>query len=305
MFDAQFRVGLDRVTKPLGARLANWGVRPDFLTLTGLVFAAFAAVAIGAGDLLFGACLTLLAGLPDLLDGAVARSLGTDSKRGQFFDSVADRISDAMLFGALGWHLLQVDKPVAALAAVGSMAAGLIVSYERAKAEALGYRAKGGLMERGERVVGLIVALLLPVLLVALVWVIFVLSLLTVLQRFVMVWRQSTHEMSSEAGLGATGDTSRRNGEPNVFGSLLTKSQGRSPWRERRRRSERPPVIRRAKGVPRSWYGAGEGRGAHLWLGARRKDERGSTLAEAAPGRQRRRSRWDGGRFDWPDSSDT
>ena len=66
---------------------------------------AAAAVTIGAGFLRAGLLLLALAGVPDLLDGAVAKASGTASTRGAFFDSVSDRLSDALLFGGVAWYL--------------------------------------------------------------------------------------------------------------------------------------------------------------------------------------------------------
>jgi CDP-diacylglycerol--glycerol-3-phosphate 3-phosphatidyltransferase len=131
----------------------------------------------------------VLAGAGDLLDGAVARSTGLASPRGSFFDSVADRASDAMLLGGAAWWFTGTE-PRLAMVAFAAAALSMLVSYERAKAESLGLTARGGLMERAERTVLLAVGLAFDVLAAAL-WVMVALTALTAIDRFVRVWRQA------------------------------------------------------------------------------------------------------------------
>jgi CDP-diacylglycerol--glycerol-3-phosphate 3-phosphatidyltransferase len=156
----------------------------------GLVAAAGTAVLIANGNLLLGLVGLILAGLPDLLDGSVARFSGTASKRGAFFDSVCDRVADALLLGGVAWHL-NVDGSNDAVLVLAVLALTMLVSYERAKAEALGFDARGGVMERLERLVLLGVGLAFDVL-VPVMWIMLVLTAVTAVHRFVMVWRQAT-----------------------------------------------------------------------------------------------------------------
>src|SRR6202011_4117752 len=127
---------------------------------------------------------------PDILDGTVARHSGRAGPRGAFFDSVSDRVSDAVLLGGVAWYLSQrsAHLPILALAAV---ALSMLISYERAKAESLGFQARGGLMERAERLVLLGVGLAFDIL-VPVLWIMLVLTAITAVQRFVKVWRQAT-----------------------------------------------------------------------------------------------------------------
>src|ERR1700722_3050643 len=83
----------------LGARLVHLGLSANVLTATGVVLAAIFAVVVGAGYLWVGIGLLISGGLMDALDGLVAKSAGTASARGAFFDSVADRFSDGLMFG--------------------------------------------------------------------------------------------------------------------------------------------------------------------------------------------------------------
>jgi CDP-diacylglycerol--glycerol-3-phosphate 3-phosphatidyltransferase len=191
MFDGKFRTSVDKAVKPLGDGLRRTGLTPDHLTVVGLVVGAAAAFAIGAGELLIGLVLVILAALPDLLDGALARASGASSQRGAFFDSTVDRLTDALLLGGIAWHLASTESAHMAILPFAVMAVSSLISYQRAKAESLGLDAKGGLMERAERIVLLCLGLLFDVLLIPILWVMLVLTCVTAVQRFVKVWRQA------------------------------------------------------------------------------------------------------------------
>lgn len=193
MFDGHWRSTVDKGLTPIGESLRRTGVSADTVTITGILMAAGAAVAIGAGSLRLGLLLLILTGVPDALDGAVAKASGTSSARGAYFDSVSDRFTDALLFGGVAWHLSS-DRPGSRIVMlpVALMAAAMLVSYQRAKAESLGFDAKGGLMERAERFIVLAFGLLFSELLVGVLWVMFVLTAITAVQRFVKVWRQAS-----------------------------------------------------------------------------------------------------------------
>jgi CDP-diacylglycerol--glycerol-3-phosphate 3-phosphatidyltransferase len=192
MFDGNFRVSVDRAVKPIGARLRKLGVSADGLTATGLVLAVGASIAIGAGALRVGLLLVILAALPDLLDGAVAKAAGSSGPRGAFFDSVADRVTDALLFGGVAWYLGSHHGSHIVLLPFAVMSAAALISYERAKAESLGYEAKGGLMERAERVILLCFGLLFDGILIPVLWVMLTLTMVTAVQRFAKVWVQAS-----------------------------------------------------------------------------------------------------------------
>lgn len=195
MFDGRFRAPIEAAVRPVGVLLRRTGMSPDHLTVMGIVFAALAAVAIANGALRGGLALVVLAALPDLLDGALAKASNTASQRGAFFDSVVDRVTDAVLFGGVAWHLASTESAHVALLPMAIMGVSSLISYERAKAESLGLYAKGGLMERAERIIVLCVGLLFDSLLVPILWIMLVLTVATAVQRFVQVWRQA--EVSS------------------------------------------------------------------------------------------------------------
>ena len=191
MFDGRWRTGVERGVNPVGQAIRRTGITADHLTATGLVMAAATAVVIGSGRLFLGGVLLALAAIPDLLDGAVAKASGTSSPRGAFFDSVADRVTDSLVLGGIAWHLAGDDGRLVMLP-VAVLGVSTLISYERAKAESLGYTAKGGLMERAERVIALEAALVVPGLLVPILWVMLALTSVTAVQRFWKVWRQAS-----------------------------------------------------------------------------------------------------------------
>jgi CDP-diacylglycerol--glycerol-3-phosphate 3-phosphatidyltransferase len=189
MFDGKFRAPIDKAVKPIGAGLRRTGLTPDHLTVVGLVVGVGAAVAIGAGQLKLGLALVILAALPDLLDGALAKASGEASQRGAFFDSTIDRITDSLLLGGIAWYLASEESPHMAMLPFAIMAVSSLISYQRAKAESLGIEAKGGLMERAERIIAICIGLAFTVLLIPILWIMLVLTSITAIQRFVKVWR--------------------------------------------------------------------------------------------------------------------
>ena len=191
MFDGHLRAPVEKAVKPIGDRLRGTRLTPDHLTVVGLVVAVAAAVSIALGWLALGLLLVIMAALPDLLDGALAKASNTSSQRGAFFDSVVDRVTDSLLFGGVAWYFASNESAHMAILPLAVAAMSSVISYERAKAESLGLQAKGGLMERAERIILLCIGLLFPVILVAVMWIMLALVSLTAVQRFVKVWKQA------------------------------------------------------------------------------------------------------------------
>ena len=191
MFDGRFRAPIEKAVRPVGQLLRRTGMSPDHLTILGILFAIAAAFSIAQGALRGGLILVILAALPDMLDGALAKAAGSASQRGAFFDSVVDRVTDSLLFGGVAWFFASEKSPHLALLPMAIMGVSSRISYERAKAESLGLYAKGGLMERAERIIVLCVGLLFDSLLTPILWVMLALTVATAIQRFVQVWRQA------------------------------------------------------------------------------------------------------------------
>ena len=191
MFDGRFKTQIERYVRPVGESLRRTGLSPDHFTLLGLCVAAASAVAIGTGKMQLGLLLVICSALPDLLDGALAKASNSASQRGAFFDSVVDRVSDSFLFGGVAWFYASSDTPQFSIVPFAILGASLIISYERAKAESLGLCAKGGLMERAERIILLCFGLLFDSLLKWVMVVMLVLVVMTAVQRFAKVWKQA------------------------------------------------------------------------------------------------------------------
>lgn len=197
-----------RGLKALGPKLVSLGVKADHVTVIGLLAACVTGVMIALGQFYLAVVLGTLGCLMDTLDGAVAKAAGTSSKRGAFFDSVTDRVADMFIFGGMTWYFAggPGHDPQLALIPLAILGVSNTISYERAKAESLGYEAKGGLMERAERLISLGVILLVNELfhvsLFVLLLVLLGLCVLTALQRFARVWVQASdpaHAANSEA----------------------------------------------------------------------------------------------------------
>ena len=102
--------GVDRTTGPVGTALHRHGITADVLTATGLVSATATGVLVATGHLHWAVVMLIVTGLHDLLDGPVAKAAGTASVRGAFFDSVTDRVADAVIMLGASWYLLTEAK---------------------------------------------------------------------------------------------------------------------------------------------------------------------------------------------------
>jgi CDP-diacylglycerol--glycerol-3-phosphate 3-phosphatidyltransferase len=190
MLDGRWRSSVERGLEPVGKSLHRIGVTADALTIFGLVVAVGTGLIIADGHLLLGLFGLILCALPDILDGSVARQSGRAGPRGAFFDSVCDRVADAALLLGVAWYLSNQDPQLPVLV-MAVLALSMLITYERARAESLGFEARGGLMERAERLVLLGVGLAFDIL-VPVLWIMLVLTAITAVQRFVKVWRQAT-----------------------------------------------------------------------------------------------------------------
>ena len=165
-------------------------VKPNILTLTGLVINIFAAVLFARGMFTWAGLVVLFAGIFDMVDGEVARQTGRVTKFGAFFDSVIDRYSDMVLFlGLVIWYAKLDRNLYTALAGI-SLIGSIMTSYTRARAESLIPACKVGFLERPERIVLLIIGALTNRLGAAL-WVMAILSNWTVSQRIWYTWQET------------------------------------------------------------------------------------------------------------------
>ncbi len=231
MFDGNWRGTIEKAVDPVGAAIQRSGVTANMLTMAGVTLAGAAAVAIGSGRLRLGFVLVVAAAVPDLLDGAVAKAAGPTSRRGAFFDSTADRFTDTLILSSIVWYLIDDDRGLVAMVAVAVLGASWLISYQRAKAESLGYNAKGGIMERAERFIALGFGLLFSPLFVATLWVMLVLTMVTAGTRFVKVWRQASGK--TPRPVTRSRRRPRRNARP--VSDFRLRAQARAEARRRRR----------------------------------------------------------------------
>ena len=148
-----------------------------------------AAWAIATGHLIVGMLILIGSALPDLFDGSLAKASGRASRRGAFFDSVGDRVSDSLILGGMAWYAQDRFGHHAALVPLAVLGASQLVSYIRRRTPwASTPRGPHG---TGERVFVLCAALQFPADMLWLLWLVFALSCVTAIQRFVKVWRQA------------------------------------------------------------------------------------------------------------------
>ena len=144
---------LDRHLLPLCRVLAGFGVRPNQITLTGTLLCLLGAVLVATDRLVLGGLIWLAGSVLDMLDGALARSQNQTSRGGAFLDSTLDRVSEGVLFTAIAYHFASQGAAAEAALTVVALLGAFLVSYTRARAEALGAECKVGIITRAERVV--------------------------------------------------------------------------------------------------------------------------------------------------------
>jgi len=180
------------------------GVTPNGLTLIGFLFTVVIAITLALGYFIIGGVLLIFAALFDTLDGALARQTGQSSKFGAFFDSTLDRFSEGVVLIALTYYYASspaggwVEVTLLAVTLLGS----LMVSYTRARAEALGFECKVGILQRPERVILLVLGLITPWMRVAL-WLLAIFTNVTAGQRILEVYKQAQPEAQESLTSGA------------------------------------------------------------------------------------------------------
>jgi CDP-diacylglycerol---glycerol-3-phosphate 3-phosphatidyltransferase len=199
MFDGKFRTAVDARTAPVGRALVRVGFSADILTFSGVLFAAATGWAVAVNQHGWAVLLLILTGAHDLFDGPVAKASSTASVRGAFFDSVMDRLSDSLLLGGAAWFLEVHHHGTVSLLPFAILTSTFMISYERSKAESLGLAAKGGLMERAERMIVFGIALLYHGFFLPVLWVLFALTTLTAVGRFRRVWMSANETARSSS----------------------------------------------------------------------------------------------------------
>jgi CDP-diacylglycerol---glycerol-3-phosphate 3-phosphatidyltransferase len=196
-FRAKLYASFDFALVPIADFLIGHRVTPNILTLVALAINLLAASCIMPGWLFLGGLLYLLAGLVDLFDGTVARRGGMSTEFGAFLDSSLDRISEGLIFAAIAFHFAAGGNAAIAAVVVLALLGSFMVSYTRARAEALGLAGKSGFASRFERLLLISIALMAGFLEAA-IYILALLTLLTVAQR---IWSTYWQLEERKAGI--------------------------------------------------------------------------------------------------------
>ena len=195
----RFRAFWTKVFSPVARLFLRLGISPDAVTIVGTVGVCTGAlVFFPRGDFLIGVLVCTAFVFSDLVDGHMARLSGTSTKWGAFLDSTLDRFGDAAIFAGLALYYAGPgdSRPLTGLA-IYCLVLGSITSYARARAESLGMEAKGGIAERADRLVAILVMtglagiFDLPVLIPITLGVLALASTVTVVQRMLLVRDQA------------------------------------------------------------------------------------------------------------------
>jgi CDP-diacylglycerol--glycerol-3-phosphate 3-phosphatidyltransferase len=180
-----------RIIHAIVSALALSRVHPNVLTFIGLLINAWAAYLFGVGRFLPAGFVVLGAALFDMVDGRVARETNQVTRFGGFFDSVLDRYSDLGLLVGLLVYYASINRYFYVVLTAVVMMGTVMVSYTRARAENTIPRCKVGFLERPERIVLIIIGALFNRM-AQVLWVIGVLSNITVLARMIYTWQEAT-----------------------------------------------------------------------------------------------------------------
>ena len=155
MLSIRGRASVSKVTLPLGRALLRTGLTPDAMTVIGTVATVAAAVTLfPSGHLFWGAMVIWLFVMFDMLDGAMARARGGGTRFGAVLDATCDRIADGAIFAGLAWWCAwTVPHQWLFVATMICLVTSQVISYAKARAEASGLYGDGGLIERPDRLI--------------------------------------------------------------------------------------------------------------------------------------------------------
>ena len=164
-------------------------IHPNILTFVGVLINVAAASALAFGKFVTAAVIMVIANIFDLIDGKVAHELKAVSAFGGFWDSVIDRFSDISLFIGLIYLYSTMGRTDYVMVAALAMMFAIMTSYTRARAESLIPKCKVGFMERPERIVLFMIGAFTNRM-AAVLWVMLILSIVTVADRIILTWRE-------------------------------------------------------------------------------------------------------------------
>ena len=197
MFTDWLRKVFSGILGSIGKGFVRLGISADLLTFIGCLLNVGTAIIIAQGHLRWGGVALLCASGFDALDGTVARASGGATRFGAFWDSFLDRISESAVLLGLAWYYMGQPGTTEELLAYVAIVGSLLVSYARARAEALGIECKVGLLTRVERC-GLMILGLLLRLTTPLLWILAIGAPLTAFHRAWHVYRQTKGQPAPE-----------------------------------------------------------------------------------------------------------
>jgi CDP-diacylglycerol--glycerol-3-phosphate 3-phosphatidyltransferase len=204
-----------KIIKAIVRGLALLGFSPNFLTFLGLVINIWAAFLFAAGSFRWGGVVVIGAGLFDMVDGRVARETNQVTRFGGFFDSVLDRYSDLGVLVGLLVYYASINRNFYVVLTAIAMTGTVLVSYTRARAENIIPKCKVGFLERPERVVLIIIGALVNRM-AHVLWILAVLSNITVISRMYYTWletnkpEEKTVKTAPEAKMAETAQLASR-----------------------------------------------------------------------------------------------
>jgi CDP-diacylglycerol--glycerol-3-phosphate 3-phosphatidyltransferase len=182
----------EQTLAPVIVLLNKWHLTPNFVTWLGLLINIIGCVFVYKGAFLAGGLIIIFASVFDMLDGALARKMNLKTKFGGFLDSVTDRLSEGALYLALLMLYLETGDNMGVILCYIVVLSSFLVSYIRARAGGLKIDCSTGIFTRPERMVVIVLGLIFNLTVPAL-WIIAVLSTITVIQRFLLVNEQAKH----------------------------------------------------------------------------------------------------------------
>lgn len=190
----RMRIWFKWAIDPLAVFFNRLGLRPITMTLLGLVGTTVGAIFIAQNHVTLGGIFILISVPFDALDGAMARLRGEASDWGAFVDSVSDRYSEVVVYLGLTVLFLMKGNLVGCVLVFLSVSGSLLVSYVKARADAVGFKANVGLLTRVERYLVLAPSLVFNYPMIAL-WILAILTNVTALQRIVKVRYDAHHRI--------------------------------------------------------------------------------------------------------------
>jgi CDP-diacylglycerol--glycerol-3-phosphate 3-phosphatidyltransferase len=183
-----------RVLDAVGGFLNRLGIKPNTITILGILLNIVGAYFLASGHMTLGGIFILIAGPLDAVDGTMARLRNEPSTFGAFTDSVSDRYSELVILGGLMYYFLNQQDWLTCMIIYLAASGSVLVSYVKARAESLGFDGKVGILSRVERFIILAPCLLFNIPKIAL-WILAIFANFTSFQRIFYVRRQAHREL--------------------------------------------------------------------------------------------------------------